>query len=83
MTFEEFQKLDDWEKIRIITGIVPQTGDLKRDKAILTHRMYICCLIARVHLGDADQDFLDDCLKEMFPKPKETEECQTSTKLSN
>lgn len=73
MTFTEFKALSSWEKVRTITGIIPQTGDIEQDNSILIYRMAICCLIARVELGDAQQDFLDKTLMKLFP-PEEPDE---------
>ena len=68
MKYSEFKALSNWEKVRTITGIIPQTGDIERNNRILINRLATVCLISRVEAGDADQDFLDEQLTKMFPK---------------
>jgi hypothetical protein len=66
MTAEEFKALSNWKKVRILTGIIPQSGDLEQDNAALIDRMAICCLISRVEEGDASPAILNKIIDNMF-----------------
>lgn len=66
MTSSEFKALTNWEKVRILTGIIPQSGDIAENNRALVARLSLCCLISRVEAGDADQEFLDECINKSF-----------------
>ena len=66
MTAQEFKSLSNWKKVRLLTGMIPQSGDLERDNAILIDRLVLCCLISRVEEGDASQEFLDNIIDKKF-----------------
>ena len=66
MTAKEFKELSNWKKIRTLSGIIPRTGSLEADVKILTDRLAICCLIARVEEGDASEDFLNQIIDKAF-----------------
>jgi hypothetical protein len=66
MTAEEFKALSNWKKVRILTGIIPQSGDLNEDNQTMIGRLAICCLISRVEEGDATQDFLNKVIDKFY-----------------
>jgi hypothetical protein len=66
MTASEFKELSNWQKIRTLSGVVPQTGSLETDVKILTDRLAICCLISRVEEGDATEEFLNEIIDKAF-----------------
>lgn len=60
----DFKALGSWDKIRTLTGMVPD------DKESMAGRIALCCLISRVELGDAEPAFLDQIIDKYLP-PKE------------
>jgi hypothetical protein len=71
MNVEEFKALPNWKKVRILSGIIPQTGKPEEDLQVLTHRLAMCCLISRVEEGDADPEFLNSMIDKSFGLNKE------------
>lgn len=66
MTAQEFKDLSNWKKVRLLTGMIPQSGNLEQDNALLIDRLVLCCLISRVEEGDASQEFLDKIIDKKF-----------------
>ena len=66
MTAQEFKDLSNWKKVRLLTGMIPQSGNLEQDNALLIDRLVLCCLISRVEEGDASQDFLNKIIDKKF-----------------
>lgn len=63
----EFKALNNWEKVRTLTGMIPD------DRESMLGRLALSCLISRVELGDADPDFLDETIDKYLP-PADGEE---------
>lgn len=66
MTAQEFKDLSSWKKVRLLTGIIPQSDNIEDNNAILINRMVLCCLIARVEEGDASEEFLNKYIDTYF-----------------
>ena len=66
MTAQEFKDLSNWKKVRLLTGMIPQSGNLEQDNALLIDRLVLCCLISRGEEGDASQDFLNKIIDKKF-----------------
>lgn len=66
MSADEFKALPNWEKVRAISGIMPLSGDDKRDLNQMISRLTLICLISRVEAGDADVDFLNEQIDRSF-----------------
>lgn len=66
MTAQEFKDLSNWKKVRLLTGMIPQSGNLEQDNAILIDRLVLCCLISRFEEGDATREFLDSIIDKKF-----------------
>lgn len=60
MTAEEFKAMPNWEKIRTLSGMYPM------DPQVMSGRLALICLISRVEMGDADQEFLDTIINKSF-----------------
>jgi hypothetical protein len=69
----EFKKLTNWQKVRALSGIIPQSGDTAEDNKLLIHRLAIICLISRVEAGDASETILNTVIEKMFGTNKEEE----------
>lgn len=67
----QFKKLSNWEKVRALSGIIPQSGDLQQDNNSLVHRLALICLISRVEAGDASETVLHNIIEKMFGETKE------------
>jgi hypothetical protein len=61
-----FKKLTNWEKVRALSGIIPQSGDEKQNNAILTQRLALICLISRVEAGDSSEVILHNIIEKLF-----------------
>ncbi len=66
MPAQEFKDLSNWKKVRLLTGMIPQSGNLEQDNALLIDRLVLCCLISRVEDGDASQEFLNKIIDKKF-----------------
>lgn len=71
MDILEFKNLTNWQKVRALSGIIPQSGDTQEDNRLLVHRLAIICLISRVEAGDASQTILDTIIDKMFGSNEE------------
>lgn len=67
----EFKKLTNWQKVRALSGIIPQTGNVEEDNKLLIHRLAIICLISRVEAGDASETILNTIIEKMFKEEPE------------
>lgn len=67
----EFKKLTNWQKVRALSGIIPQSGDIESDNRLLIHRLAIICLISRVEAGDATETILNTVIEKMFKQDNE------------
>ena len=62
MTSDEFKELSNWEKVRILTGMInPKTA---------VDTLAVVNLIARVELGMASEDFLNEVIDKIMSKNK-------------
>lgn len=59
MNKSKFKEMPNIEKIRVLSGMVMISNNHEEDVGNLTSILALICLISRVEMGDADQDFLD------------------------
>ena len=69
----EFKKLSNWQKVRALSGIIPQSEDLEQNNRLLVHRLAVICLISRVEAGDASETILNTVIEKMFGVTEEKE----------
>jgi len=67
MTSTEFKQLSKWEQVRTLSGMFAQNVD------DMSNRLAIICLISRVEMGDADQEFLDQVISKAFGESTESQ----------
>jgi hypothetical protein len=66
MTANEFKEMPNIEKIRVLSGMIPMSGDHERDVNHLVGVMGLICLISRVEMGDASASFLSKQIDKAF-----------------
>ena len=66
MTAEEFKAMSHVEKIRALSGVIPLSGNSDTDVQIMTSRLGLICLITRVMMGDATEEFLETTIDRLF-----------------
>jgi len=71
MKAEDFKSMANWEKVRTLSGMIALSGDDKRDVRAMVARVALICLISRVEMGDADQEFLNQQIDKAFGEGKE------------
>ena len=60
MNAAEFKKLTPWQQVRSLSGMYI------KDEEHMSDRLALICLISRVVIGDADQEFLDSQIDKDF-----------------
>jgi len=66
-----FKKLTNWQKVRALSGIIPQSGNFEQDNAALVQRLALICLISRVEAGDANETILHNIIEKLFAQKQE------------